>query len=364
MTSRSGKFVRALAVAAVLGITDGANAAEPLTLSWKAPRECPQQAAVRARIDALVPAAATSKERLEADGQIERVGRRFRLKLRMRVGELSGERRIESDSCNDLAGAAAVALGLMLQSAEPQSETEADATGAATPPSAAGTNPSTAGTTANAQPPAPPTPPAASEDEGEDEQQEGEQQEDEQEAQDDDRKRPRDRGWAVLLHGPLFALDLGPLPEPSVGGALGGGVLLGDWRFALDFQIAPAQSVSVSGEPRLSADVSRLALEAWICRAWRADPFELSPCVTAGWERVTAEGTGSGVEARSTHASFVSAGAGLLGHLFVADFFALMLGVGAKVEGARPHVVVQGVGEVQQLGPAAFWLKAGPEWIF
>lgn len=352
MTSRSGKLASALLVAAALSSTDGAYAAEPLTLTWQAPRECPQRAAVRARIDALVPAAATSKERLEADGKIERVGRRFRLKLRMRVGEISGERQIDSDSCQDLAGAAAVALGLMLQSAEPALETEPDSasSSSATPAStaeAAETKAPVAARTA-----ARPAPSAADPAEEESSGREG------------DSVPARDRGWAVLLHAPLLAFDVGPLPNASFGGAVGAGVLLGDWRLALDFQLGPSQSVSVSGEPRLSADVSRMALEAWICRGFRADPFELSPCLTVGWERITAEGTGAGVEARSTHASFVSAGAGLLGHLFVTDFLALMVGLGGRVEGARPHVVVEGVGEVEQLRPAAFWVKAGPEWIF
>ncbi len=353
MTSRSAKLLSALAVAAALGFTDGAHAAEPLSLTWQAPPECPQRAAVRARIDALVPAEATSKERLEADGRIERVGRRFRLKLVMRVGELSGERQIESDSCRDLAGAAAVALGLMLQSAEPALESETESTD-----SSSATTASTASTAAPADAAAAPTAARAEPSSAADTAEEGSR------AGEGDRVSARDRGWAVLLHAPLLAFDLGPLPNASFGGALGGGVLLRDWRFALDFQLGPSQSVSVSGEPRLSADVSRMALEAWICRGFRADPFELSPCLTVGWERITAEGTGAGVEARSTHASFVSAGAGVFGHLFVSDFLALMLGLGGKVEGARPHVVVEGVGEVEQLEPAAFWVKAGPEWIF
>jgi hypothetical protein len=353
MTSRSGKLASALAVAAALSSTDGAYAAEPLALTWQAPRECPQRAAVRARIDALVPAAATSKERLEADGKIERVGRRFRLKLRMRVGEVSGERQIESDSCQDLAGAAAVALGLMLQSAEPALETQPDSTGSSSATTAPTADAGDAATPAAAPTAARPAPSAAPDSA-----------EEESPPPEGDSVPARDRGWAVLLHAPLLAFDLGPLPNASFGGALGGGVLLGRWRFALDFQLGPSQSVSVSGEPRLSADVSRMGLEAWLCRGFRAEPFELSPCLSVGWERITAEGTGAGVEARSTQASFVSAGAGVFGHLYVSDFLALMLGLGGKVEGARPHVLVEGVGEVEQLKPAAFWVKAGPEWIF
>jgi hypothetical protein len=361
MTSRSARLASALAVTAVLSSVGGARAAEPLALTWTAPPECPQRAAVRARIDALVPAAASSKERLEADGTIVRVDGRFRLKLVMRVGELEGERQIESDSCKDLAGAAAVALGLMLQSADPSretGETSSAPSSETTAPAASQNEAKNAGGTA----PTPARPsPSASDAAAKEEEEEGERARDEEQRA---RDRARERGWAVLLHGPLLAFELGQLPNPSFGGALGGGVRLRDWRFSVDFQIGPTQLLAVNGEPRLEADVSRLALEAWICRAWRADPFELSPCLTVAWERASAEGTGVGVDSRATHASFVSGGAGLFGHLFLSDFFALLLGAGGRIEGARPHVLVQGVGEVGQLGSAAFWAKAGPEWIF
>jgi hypothetical protein len=361
MTSRSARLASALAVAAVLGCVDGARAAEPLALTWKAPPECPQRAAVQARIDALVPAAAGSKERLEADGTIVRADGRFRLTLVMRIGELRGERQIESDSCKDLAGAAAVALGLMLQSADPSretSETSSAPSSETTAPAASQNEAKNTGGTA----PTPARPSPSSSDAAADAaaEEEARARDEEQRARD----RARERGWAVLLHGPLLAFELGQQPNPSFGGALGGGVRLSDWRFSLDFQIGPTQSLAVSGEPRLEADVSRLALEAWICRAWRAEPFEVSPCLTAAWERVSAEGTGNGVDSRISHASFVSGGAGVFGHLFVSDFFAVMLGLGGRIEGARPHVLVESVGEVGQLGAAAFWAKAGPEWIF
>jgi hypothetical protein len=357
MTSRSARLASALAVAAVLGCVDGARAAEPLALTWKAPPECPQRAAVQARIDALVPAAAGSKERLEADGTIVRADGRFRLTLVMRIGELRGERQIESDSCKDLAGAAAVALGLMLQSADPSRETGKTSSAPSsetTPPATSQNEPKNTGGTA----PTPARPSPSSSDAAAEE--EARARDEEQRARD----RARERGWAVLLHGPLLAFELGQLPDPSFGGALGGGVRLRDWRFSVDFQIGPTQSLAVNGEPRLEADVSRLALEAWVCRAWRAEPFELSPCLTVAWERTSAEGTGYGVDSRATHASFVSGGAGVFSHVFLSDFFALMLGAGGRIEGARPHVIVQGVGEIGQLGSAAFWAKAGPEWIF
>jgi hypothetical protein len=358
MTSRSARLASALAVAAVLGCVDGARAAEPLALTWKAPPECPQRAAVQARIDALVPAAAGSKERLEADGTIVRADGRFRLNLVMRIGELRGERQIESDSCTDLAGAAAVALGLMLQSADPSRETgESSSNTSSEAAPATNSGQETSGGTAPT--PARPSPSSSSSSDAA-AAEEARARDEEQRARD----RARERGWAVLLHGPLLAFELGQLPNPSFGGALGGGVRLRDWRFSVDFQIGPTQLLAANGEPRLEADVSRLALEAWVCRAWRAEPFELSPCLTVAWERASAEGTGAGVDSRSTHASFVSGGAGVFGHLFLSDFFALMLGVGGRIEGARPHVVVQGVGEVGQLGSAAFWSKAGPEWIF
>jgi len=360
MTSSSAKVrSAALAAACVLFAAGRADGAEPLSLTWQAPPECPQKAAVRARIDALVPGAASSRERLEADGRIVRIDGRFRLELMMRVGELRGERQIDSHSCKDLAGAAAVALGLMLQTAEAE-ETDAAATAARTGAESSTTEPREgAQSAARAASPtserSDASPSAARETPSDAE---------EAPAEPDDAESGA-RSWAVSVHG-LVALDVGPLPGAAWGGAFGGGLAVRDFRVFLDFQVGPAQSLANDDEPGLRAEVSRLAIESWVCRAFRSEPFELTPCLTLGLERVKASGTGSGTGTRSQSATatWMSGGAGVFGRVYAAPFFAVLLGFGAKLEGARPRLVVDRLGEVDQLRPAAFWVKAGPEWIF
>lgn len=84
---------------AAIGSARAARADEPLQLHWRAPTGCPQEQAVREQIQRLVPAALRQKSPLRADGVITRVGGRFRLKLVLRWGEVSGERSIDADSC-------------------------------------------------------------------------------------------------------------------------------------------------------------------------------------------------------------------------------------------------------------------------
>jgi hypothetical protein len=122
MSTPRARFARqwtAMGVLAALTTTVAARADEPFELAWQAPPECPQRAAVRERIHALVPRAMLERARLRAEGTITRPHARFRLRLVMHFGDVVGERTIDSDSCGDLAGAAAVALGLLLESATP-----------------------------------------------------------------------------------------------------------------------------------------------------------------------------------------------------------------------------------------------------
>jgi len=324
------------------------RAAQPLDLSWQAPPGCPQESAVRERLRALVPSAMLESGRLKAEGTITRVDKRFRLKLVLHLGDLSGERSIDSDSCSDLAGAAVVALGLLLQSAAPSTADKPGATPGAT---TAGEETSAGedGTTATpaTKPDAPPqaTDPATDPDPIE-------------------ASPPRPpRSWRVFV-APQLEADLGPLPKPSLGVAFAAGLSAQEWRFMGSFAFPRHQQLRLAGSSGAGADLQHWEVEAWICRAFRSETLELAPCVLVGWESLKASGNGPGVEARSQRTSWLAAGAAAVGRWYVADWFAFAASVGAKVEGARPTISIEGLGDYGRLEPVNFSLRAGPMWIF
>jgi hypothetical protein len=104
--------------------------------------------------------------------------------------------------------------------------------------------------------------------------------------------------------------------------------------------------------------------EAWACHGWHSASLELAPCLTFGVERLNATGTGSGVSPISERATWVSVGAAAHGRWYVTEWFALSATAGARVEGARPTIRIDGLPDYGRLKPAAFSLKAGPVWIF
>jgi hypothetical protein len=342
------RCVRLALVACVASWAPASLAAQPLDLSWQAPPGCPQESAVREQLRALVPSAMLENGRLKAEGTITRIDKRYRLRLVLHLGDISGERSIDSDSCSDLAGAAAVALGLLLQSATQTTDKPGTAAGTSTP----GTNDSHDSSSANAPPSATAPPTSTST------------------ATDPDTNPstnpPTDgtpRSWRVFI-APQLAVDLGPMPKPSVGVAVTAGLSVQQWRLIASFAFPQHQELLLAGASGAGAKLQHVAAEVWFCRAWRSDSLELAPCLLLGWERLQATGNGPGVEAWSEQASWVSGGVAAVGRWYVADWFAFAASVGAKVEGARPTISIEGLGDQGRLDPAAFSFRTGPVWIF
>lgn len=323
-------------------------------MRWRAPAGCPQREAVYEQLRSLVPDAALQGGELTAEGTITRVGRRFRLKLTVRFDETQGERTIDADSCRDLAGAAAVALGLLVQSADPQSGTEVRSSSETSAAGSDRTERASRGA-ANAV-----APERARRKQSRSASPESEASEGREPAAASQRFRPHER--AFLLLGPQAALELGPLPDPTLGVSFGAGFDLAHWRFLANLQLFLPQTLEPP-EPSVAVDVQRVAAEAWACRRWGSGALELAPCLGAGIERLTASGTGARVASRTSSATWLSVGAGAIGRWFVTDWFALTLAIGAKYETARPRVEIDGLGEIHQVAPAAIGLRAGPEWI-
>jgi hypothetical protein len=347
-----------VAWALALACPRASHAAQPLDLSWEAPPGCPQESTVRERIRSLVPTAMLESGGLKAEGTVTRIDQRFRLKLVLRLGDVHGERIIDSDSCSDLAGAAAVALGLLLRSATQTTDFAAGgapgATPEATPPAESGPAEESSSAVAPAEPakpePAKPEPavpeknPAPSTEQAP--------------------KTPRGpRSWRAFL-APELSADMGPLPMPDIGLVAAAGMSVPNWLFAASFALPRRQHLTLAGPSGAGANLAHASLEAWMCRPWRAQRFELAPCAIIGLETLLATGTGSDVSSQSQRTYWVSVGAAALGRLYLTDWLAIAASVGAKVEGARPIIRIDGLADSQRLGFAALTLRTGPMVIF
>jgi hypothetical protein len=285
---------------------------------------------------------------LKADATVVRDGDRFHLKLVLRSGELVGERSIESDSCEALAGAAAVALVLLLNSPEPLGEQELGGS----PTSNAGGSesietPGSPAREATGQPvPAPPARPAT----------------------DDDAetlaRTDSTAGLQVLVQAPLVTLDFGPLPRPSGGVAAATGLRFDEWHFLIGVQVSLPQTVPAEDFPGYGAQVWRATAESWICRGWRSARLEVAPCLLLAVERITATGHGQYLRSSSSTAIWFSGGAGVLGRWYGLDSLALVVGAGGRIEASRPQIEIRGLGGVHQLGPAGVTVRIGSEWIW
>lgn len=317
--------------------------AQPLSgpeLSWDAPAGCPQAAEVRARIEAIAGAAVQKETHLQARARVTRADGRFHLRLWLRDGELTGERNITADSCEDLAGATAVALGLMLRSETPL--TERALRGAR----------DTAGGDASASQaePVPPAPPAVEPQASE--------------AAPPLRSRSAARPVRALVRAPALVGELGALPEPSAGFGLGVGAHYDDWLFVLSGQFWLPQTLHGTAFPGHGARVARQLASLTMGRAFRAGRAEVGPCLTLALQRISARGTGAGVTPSEARAVWLGVGAGAQGALEVAEALAIFADVGARVETARPLLAIDGLGDVAQIGPVALAAAVGLQWSF
>jgi hypothetical protein len=90
--------------------------------------------------------------------------------------------------------------------------------------------------------------------------------------------------------------------------------------------------------------------------------FAAGPCLLAVLDRVTARGVGDQVSSHTRHAAVFAAGAGAIARWQSRPSFALILLLGAQLQLSRPRIVLDGLGEVDQLAPLAFSASTGLEW--
>ena len=167
-----------------------------------------------------------------------------------------------------------------------------------------------------------------------------------------------------MLPAPALALDMGPLPEPSIGVAAGVGLGVARWLFLASFELPRRQHFELSGPSGAGAEVEHWSAKLAGCGSWRVSRLELGPCLVIGLERLTATGTGSDVSPQSAQTTWASFGAAALGQLHVVEWLALTASVGAQWQGARPTIRIDGIGDSRRLHPGALSFRAGPMLIF
>jgi hypothetical protein len=216
---RRARAARGLAAALVLLLVlvrlvpCHAQSAEPVALEWNAPAGCSTARDVLLRVRKLSHSSELAARQLQAEATIaSRDAGQLHLKLIVRSGNLVGERNIAGRTCEDLAGATAVVLALLLRSAEPLGGGELNDGGPLRPEnlsvkgaesSATGGDERTQSTTAarvgdDSKPPPEPAPAESN-------------------------AGRLQRRWHGVIQLPLVSIGVGPLPRPSFGFSLAGG---------------------------------------------------------------------------------------------------------------------------------------------
>jgi hypothetical protein len=332
--------VLAALLATFVSVQVRAQSSDPVELAWHAPSGCPGAADVQARIRKLVGSSTVSGMPLRANATITRnAAGGLHLKLVVRGDDLVGERHIDGRSCEDLAGAAAVNLVLLLRSPQPmaaenRSRSAAEASNAREP------SPAPDATPASVELQARPDPTRVT--------------------RQDQRSN---RSWRGLLQVPLASLTLGPLPKPSVGVGLAAGVQLDRWRFLAAATACLGQTLPMPERADLGAHIGRIDAGVRACRTFPIGPFALAPCVSVSLVHVWARGEGSRVAARTAESTWVAASAGVQASVELTEWFGLVAGIDAEIEASRPRFSIDGYGPVGQLGTAAVRIISGCEWI-
>ena len=347
--------------------------AEPqpsIDLRWEAPPSCPQESDVRDRIQNLLGYGRLSSH-LRAEGTIARLDKRFRLDLVVHVRDLVGTRSIESSSCEDLAGAAAVEIGLLVHSAEaaaepgqpsPLPQTSSPAQGSEPSRSrSSGTDSSSSQRTSDTSPP--------------ERVPNGEKSASKTEAESEAKEQPptveSQRAWHVLAQVPVLELGIGPLPQSARGIGLSLGLEYASLQLQLKGISWQRQIVPAPGIPGYGANVDRVGAAFWGCREFRGSWVGFSPCITLGMERVSAAGTGLTNAPSTQHAFGMTAGAGAQGRVYLVSWLRLLMAVGGQIELSRPQISMDGGGvpyasdriQVYQFAPAALTFALALEWI-
>jgi hypothetical protein len=388
---------RLCAVAVGVAILGGARSSQGgdlpgISLRWVAPAACPGVEDVRARVHRLLPHDAgggAAADTLLAEGAVEATGGHgYRLTLRVSRRGATGRatRVFESDSCESLAGAAAVTLALLAHEprigsgTEPAGPTASSPPGSAAPPSSApaalpasiapaptpstpapapptpapapstlqpapSTPPLAPSTPPLAPPPAPGPKPAT--------------------RIESEKQAPLDvspsavSGWT--LEAPLFAVDQGMLPSAAYGFGAAVGVRSNRIRLMLTGLLWVPQNSSGAGLYTSSYD--RRSGELSACYGWPIGTFDFGPCATLTLEDVSAHGTGPEIVGADGHATWLTIGVAARAGWSIQRWAQVFLRPRLALTTSRPMFAIDGVGSLYQVPLVSAGVDLGCEWI-
>ena len=318
-----------------------------IELVWDAPSQCPTANDVQDHIRGIVGDLEVPPTHLRAEGRILRIGERYRLTLVITSGTATGTRELESDSCEHLAGAAGVALSLLVQVASTTDEMlTPDVLGEPFPGSPRRQNPTQETTSSGSGPPVTEHKPQRPEPESR-----------------EDLGSASKNEVDVHLRLPTVATSLGTAPGLTVGYGLGLGVTYAQWEGAVTGYYWPERHIS-SQWPGYGANLTRYSADLDICRTWRVESFEAGPCVRAGVMRAIGSGTGTGMVLKSASATVFTAGAALMARFYFSKRIALLVTGGSEMASARPQLVNPAFGQIYEFARVSFKFSLGSEWIF
>jgi hypothetical protein len=362
----------------------GGATAQPeanIELRWVAPPTCPDEKAVENRIRRLLGgdgAVHRPEDRISAEGNVVFDGRyRLRLSVR-RAREASATTRFfDSDSCDSLAGAAAVTLSLLARgdraAEEPRAATEptplptarsapttsTPAPGApASTPAPPTTAPPTAASTPTAVASAPSSPPAR-----------------DSPAPNAGRAgasvaSPAEHGQplvvekiAVAIDAPLLTLDEGVLPSTAYGIGAAAGIRLYRLQLMVSGVLWLTQSGNASVASQYEGSYERRSGELSSCYSLRFGRLEVGPCVTTTLEDMTARGSGPDVVGQTGHTSWLTVGLAARAQWVALGWAALFLRPRLAFATSRPTFAIDGVGSLYRIPLAAVGIDLGCEWI-
>lgn len=328
--------------------------AEAVVLTWNAPPGCSSADDVLTRVRKLTSSAKLPEGQLHAEATVApREHGRLHLQLRVRAGRLVGERAIDGRTCDDLAGATAVVLSLLLRSAEPLRGGELEVRDTAVRDDVGGT-PSTPRATDIGQRAGPPETARATE---------------ATEARPETTSEEpaaahTSRHWRYALQLPLVALGVGPLPGPSFGVSLAGGVLWERWSLLAESSFWLTQALTATDQAGVGAEVHRVEGAVRGCRAFPLGRLEVAPCLRMSVLHLWARGSGEHVAAQTARTSWLAVGAGVQLRYPIARWFRVVFTGDAHLHTARPRLSIDDVGDLPRLRRVAFTVSLGAEWIF
>jgi len=315
-------------------------AAQPtarLSLTWNAPPVCPTDSDVQARVDALLggEASAARFADVRAIGQVERSGGGFRLLLGMGVGSAPPSSRIiEASSCDELAGAAAIAIALLARST-------IAAAASASPEQSSAEPPPTAAPDVKKPDATPPPEPHV-----------------------EDAKGDSQSGRLHLaIDLPVAAASWGTMPSVGLGLGAAVGVRFKSLRVVAGGDLWRGQTSQFSGiDTHFSLQSGRVDS----CLVQTMHGVELGPCAGVAVQRLTGAGVSSDTFLAKSHTTaWVSAVGGIFLAWPIPGFATLRLFGQASVlvSPVRPRFVIEQLGPIHEPGLAAPQLDFGCEWI-